>query len=245
MIKYLLMFFALSLSTFAKSEIKLTAASADGDKAELTFGVDANATYGLDDNLGEIMTIESPPPSPYYIFALANFYDSTYKFQVWTQKDYIPIPNGEQIQHTHNFKLWLDGGRKFVLNWELNGVNIDSAKIQDEMNGQFINIDLMKGNSFRWDNENVPSLNLKLIVWYNSSINSVEKIEEFQIYPNPANASIIIDKEFEEGKIVDITGKIVKVFKNKIVNTSDLKSGKYFVILNSKNLQNRSSFVIE
>lgn len=245
MYKIILILIVFSFSALAKSSIILNCVTDDGDKMpELTFGIDEKATFGLDYDLGETYTLPAPPPSPFYIFGLLNFYDSTLSDQVWGTKDLIPFPT-QPTKHIHNFKLWLDGGRKFTFNWQINGINVDSAKIQDEAGGQFINIDLMKSNSLYWENENVSTLNLKLVVWYNSKINSVSNVEEFSIYPNPANSIIKIDYDFQNGKIIDINGKIVKVFNDKFVNISNFNSGKYFIILQSKEKQYQSSFIVE
>lgn len=250
MYKYFLIILFLNLSLISKSSITLEFETDDGDKTPvLEFGLDKNATLGLDEDLGEILTLDAPPPSPYYIFSLLNFQDSTNpdetkRTRVWGTTDLIPYPN-ESVMHIHNFKLWLDGGRKFTIKWNIEGINIDSAKIQDEQGGQFINIDLMDGNSYYWENENVPSLNLRLVVWYNASINSVEKVSEFLVYPNPIKDELFIDLDFKDGRIFNSNGELVKDFKSKNVNLSGLNSGKYFLILNTYNGLYKSSFVIE
>lgn len=242
---FLLLVFIVSIS-LSKSSIKLQFVTDDNEKSpELEFGVDENATFGLDEELGEIFAFDAPPPSPYYIFSLLNFYDSTLNTQVWGEKDLIPVPEGN-FEYSHKFRIWMDGGRKFTMNWKIEGINIDSAKIQDEQGGQFINIDLMNAESYYWENENVPSLNLRLVVWYNSNINSVEvENKSFLVYPNPIRDELKIDRKFISGKIIDINGRVIKDFNNQIVNISDLNSGKYFIILHTFDGKLESSFVIE
>lgn len=223
----------LTLITIANSNtIKLSFITDDGDKgSDLTFGLHKDATFGLDEELGEIFTINAPPPSPYYISTLLNFYDSTLNSQIWGNLDLIPYPN-QNSKYTHSFRVWLDGGRKFTINWEINKDNIDSAKIQDENGGQFINIDLMSNDSYKWENELVPSLNLKLLVWYNTSKTSVKSTsEDIIIYPNPANNFINIDKEFSKGEIFNLEGVKVLDFYKKDVNISNLSAGTYFLKL--------------
>ena len=84
-----------------------------------------------------------------------------------------------------------------------------------------------------------------MVVWYNTKINSVSNFEEFSIYPNPANSIIKFDYDFNLGQIIDLNGEIVKVFSEKIVNISNFNSGKYFIILQSKEKQYQSSFIVE
>lgn len=247
---FLLLVFIVSIS-LSKSSITLEFETDDGDKTyPLVFGLNEKATFGLDEDLGETISFEAPSPSPYYIFSLLNFQDSTNpdekkRTRIWGTTDLIPYPT-MSVKHIHNFKIWLDGGRKFNMNWKIEGINIDSAKIQDEQGGQFINIDLMKAESYYWENENVPSLNLRLVVWYNSNINSVEvENKSFLVYPNPIKDELKIDKKFISGKIIDINGRVIKDFNNQIVNISDLNSGKYFIILHTFDGKLESSFVIE
>jgi len=247
MIKVLLLLVFIISISLSKSSIKLQFVTDDNETSpDLEFGVDENATFGLDEELGEIFAFDAPPPSPYYIFSLLNFYDSTLNTQVWGNKDFIPLPE-ENTEHNHKFRIWMDGGRKFTIKWNIEGINIDSAKIQDEQGGQFINIDLMDGDSYYWENENVPSLNLRLVVLYNSNINSVEtnNNERFLVYPNPVQDELKIDREFISAKIIDINGRVIKDFNNQIVNISDLNSGKYFIILHTFDGKLESSFVIE
>lgn len=228
----------LTLITIANSNtIKLSFITDDGDKgSDLTFGLHKDATFGLDEELGEIFTINAAPPSPYYLFNLLYFNDSTNtdinkRGTTWASKDYIPYPIENKL-HIHSFRVWLDGGRKFTINWEINKDNIDSAKIQDENGGQFINIDLMSNDSYKWENELVPSLNLKLLVWYNTSKTSVKSTsEDIIIYPNPANNFINIDKEFSKGEIFNLEGVKVLDFYKKDVNISNLSAGTYFLKL--------------
>lgn len=250
MYKFILIILFLNLSLISKSSITLEFETDDGDTTyPLIFGLNEKATFGLDEELGETISFEAPTPSPYYIFTLLNFQDSTNpdetkRTRIWGTTDLIPYPL-KSVKHIHNFKIWLDGGRKFTFKWNIEGINIDSAKIQDEQGGQFINIDLMDGNSYYWENENVPSLNLRLVVWYNASINSVEKVNEFLVYPNPVKDKLFIDLDFIDGRIFNSNGELVKDFKSKNVNLNELSSGKYFLILNTFNGLYKSSFVIE
>jgi hypothetical protein len=248
--KFIIILFILSLSANAQdSYIKLKFESEEGDKgSDLLFGIDENASYGVDEELGEYDIISAPPPAGYGIFTLLRFLDSTnYEppMAIWANKDLIPSPT-ENIEHIHNFRVWLDGGRKFTITWEIQGNNIDSAKIQDEIGGQFINVDLNNNESYFWDNENVSVLNLRLVVWYNNNIKSVKNIEKkINVYPNPAKDYIFIDYNFESGEIFDIYGRKIKDFYDKNVNTSGLSSGVYFLRIFSGDLVLNKKFVVE
>lgn len=233
MLKYILIILLCYSTSFAQgTQIKLSFETEDGDKgSDLIFGLHQDATFGWDEDLNEIFTINAPPPSPYYISTLLNYYDSNLTSQVWGNLDLIPYPT-EDIQHTHNFRVWLDGGRKFTIKWELSGINIDSAKIQDEAGGQFINIDLMKSESYFWDNDLVPSLNLKLLVWYNTNINSVKiKDDNINLYPNPTNNIVIIDSQFSRGEMYNLEGIKVLDFTQSKLNVSNYTTGTYFLKL--------------
>lgn len=248
--KLIIILFILSLSVNAQdSYIKLKFESEEGDKgADLTFGIHKDATYGLDEQLGEIMAIDTPGPTGYGIFTLLRILDST-NFEppmaLWSIKDLIPYPT-ENIEHIHNFRVWLDGGRKFTITWEIEGNRIDSAKIQDEMGGQFINVDLNNNESYFWDNTNVSVLNLRLVVWYNDGIKSVRNIEnEINIYPNPTSDFIFIDYNFESGELFDIYGRKIKDFYDKNVNTSYLSTGTYFIKLKSGDVVLNKKFIVK
>ena len=243
---FTLILFSASLVFSQSSLIKLNLKTDDGFIANLTFGVHQNATYSLDTNLGEV-DLPSTPKSPndYGIDALAVFIDSVYNIDRWSRLDLIPIPDS-QIMHKHDFRIWLEGGKKFTITWEIVGDNIDSAFIKDEVNGSFINIDLFNDDEYYWNNENVTTLNLDLIVWYNGSSNSVKLINNhFKIYPNPTRENIFIDKNFEKGEIYSINGKKIKDFSSKNVNISEFKTGTYFIRLyQGKNVQ-IGKFIIE
>lgn len=250
MIKPILLIIIFTISVFSQnSYIKLSFETDEGDKgSELTFGVHKDATFNLDNELGEFPTINAPPPAGYYIFTLLYFIDSVTYNQpeaMWGNLDLIPIPQ-DNYNHTHNFRVWLDGGRKFTITWDIVGDNIDSAKIQDINGGQFINIDLMNQESYYWNNENVSTLDLRLVVWYNNSISSVKKIEdEINIFPIPSNYFIYVDYDFERGELYDNNGKKLKDFYDKNVNTSELTSGVYFIRLYSNGLTLHKRFIVE
>lgn len=231
--------------------IKLSFETDEGDKAgDLIFGLDKNATLGLDEELGEIFTIDAPPPSGYYIMTLCNFLDSTNvdtlkRGTVWSTKDYIPYPIESNL-HIHKFRIWLDGGRKFTMKWVIDGDNIDSAKVQDENGAQFINVDLNKLDSYYWNNDLVPSLNLKLLVWYNAKTTSVlTKQEKINVYPNPANDFIYISSDFKRGEIFNLSGNKLIDFDQKEVNISNLTSGTYFLKLFTNDFVLTKKIIVE
>ena len=71
MIKVLLLLVFIISISLSKSSIKLQFVTDDNETSpDLEFGVDENATFGLDEELGEIFAFDAPPPSPYYIFSL-------------------------------------------------------------------------------------------------------------------------------------------------------------------------------
>lgn len=78
----------------------------------------------------------------------------------------------------------------------------------------------------------------------------IEKVENIEIYPNPAGKYIVLKCEYLSNvRIVDITGKIVLSFSDKIsgstnINLQNLRPGTYFVVIRGDNFQTSKKLVL-
>ena len=92
--------------------------------------------------------------------------------------------------------------------------------------------DISDGNNGKKD-----SWIIKLDVQNPNNTNQIETQNMFSIYPNPANAKIVLKtnvlQALEEVLITDMTGKIVKQFQTQKstteIDVSTLENGIYFV----------------
>lgn len=217
----------------------------DGDfSTQLYFGFDPEAT-GSQDKEWETELFPAEPPGGYGIHMMTTFFDSTQGENIFSYAD-ITNKRDDPFYYEHNFIVFLDGGRKFDLRWdeEIKGF-VDSAKVTLG-DSEFININLMNGTSYAFENENVPSWRLRIRIWYNPLINTVIKSDEFYTYPNPVSNILSFSSEIKEVTITNSLG--LHVFNSeesvKFVNMGEFSKGIYFInAITNEGLEISSKFV--
>ncbi len=91
--------------------------------------------------------------------------------------------------------------------------------------------------SFGSNSEFEGAVNPPQLVFEDGSSIQNSEISMLNLYPNPASNEINIDQNYDVLRIIDITGKIVKVVESGVssIRVSDLNSGLYFVKLEVNN----------
>lgn len=158
------------------------------------FGVHKDATYGVDEALGENYDLPWPPPDQITQAAFA-IEDTAKQETTWSYKDLRPIFNQKKFQHQYYFSTRRGFGKTLTIKWDKMPDNyIDSAFIIDNITGKLVVINMKDSTSATITNEYFRNFYIK--VYYNKddvSVNdSKRENQDYIINPNPAKDIINI-----------------------------------------------------
>lgn len=204
----------------------------------LRFGLNENATYGIDLELGEK---EYPNLGfPAGVFHGFFFLEIDGAFAA-VYRDYRPIADEDEFMVEHTIKTYKGLGETIFLSWENLPEFVDSAVIVDKAGFNMINmLDSTHGTIFdAWARDIV-----KMKIWYNKNLSSIKNIEHsiVTIFPNPSSNYVQVNSNllFSEYKIYDLLGNIQS--KGKIIDENQkiyvdmLNKGIYVLVLYNKKM---------
>lgn len=202
-------------------------------------------------------SLNSAPPT----LVFSSFYAPTYSYQKFgvdvlftkwrnNMRDTI-------LFITNSISPSLDSTNMLLVKWKENRIDLragyrdtvipDSASIiiQSDVVATFSNTTLLLLDNFQFSNWKV-------------SINQLRNQQEFTVFPNPANESVNIKFDLNEGdayniKIYDISGRMVKEVRNMSItynqneyqmSTVDIPSGLYFIELEGNQFLMHKKFMI-
>lgn len=192
--------------------------SSSGTSIALKFGIDPNATDGIDNHLNEF---ELPPLPPSNVFDI-RFIGSTIGIDLGngTLKDYRFGELPAQLTNIHEVFIQNENSDTLKIAWNFReGV---TAKLADFFGGTLINLEMA---GFGEDKiTNLQLSNLKLTVIYNvttrvlESNNAKSNLNSIVLYPNPFNNStnIYITSEKSNALKLKLFNSIGKECQNHI-----------------------------
>lgn len=231
-----------STSVYSNVETHLIVRTDNGESNnQLAIGIHQNATYWLDEHLGER---DMPPPPPSRLYPVFSFMNQDSSYVITSFKDFQPLLTYSGESRTFSLRIYRESGTQVSFEWNVMDNRIDSAYLIDEAsNGATIKLDMKKvsgGTGSLWLDR------YKIIVWYNYLSNSViDKFNdgEIEIFPNPVEDYTTIrcsgyDKKYF---LTDVYGKIITtgITSNieTVINMKDLSSGVYlFKIIENGNI---------
>lgn len=240
-IKYLLVLaflfvFSNNLSLYSADKVELYIMVEDDkdNKADvMIIGCHEDATYQLDEEIGEKSLPNLPPP--YELAAWLFFKDTVDNINIYTPKDYIPFPidKNKILKHRYTVKYSrADDGDDIIIKWAFDDKRIISAVITD---GGVNNADMLTQNSFTMEWHKFINT-VYVDVEYDLSSSSVNEyqLNNFLVYPNPINNLLNIDVNYLYDNLIIYNNnmKQVKEFQaNDSYDLSGISSGSYFVNL--------------
>ncbi|MDQ1266147.1 MAG: type sorting protein [Bacteroidota bacterium] len=205
----------LNVSETLAAEIKhkIILKNAEGVMLDQTwYGVDENASYDIDDSLGEWLIPALPPFGAFFgAFLLIDSTTGDITNNL-TYKDFRPIMQQEQFVMKYCLKVMRGFDNTLTLQWDALPEGIDSAKIMDVDDGFIFKEDMGKINSIDITNEYLNTF--FIYVWFNKnnvSVASEAGKKEINVYPNPFRNNIIIESESNNKyyNLISITGEKV------------------------------------
>lgn len=218
--------------SFAQDEISIKFRF-ETDKGEnqynMSVGAHQDATFGLDNDLGEK---ELPPPPPGNLYSVINWIDSVDynpEERISTKNNYYPIPeNQNKYYYRYYFKHYKDNYDSLYIRWGKISEYIDSAFIIDPAEILFRH-KLEHNGEYKIENTFID--NYFVDIYFSKEPTSVNENNDIsiQIYPNPAINTLFINKRIAKAIIYDLSGKeIINTYDN-IINVENLDSGIYFI----------------
>ncbi len=242
-IVFLFLIFVAQNAYSAKNiETKLIVKTDNGEVVDkLAFGTNENATYWLDEDLGEQ---DLPPPPPSRLFPVFMFmnYDSAYP--ITSFKDFQPPITYAGESRTFSLRIFREAGSQVSFQWEEMDNRIDSAFLIDETSlGATIKLNMKKTTS------GVGNLYLDkylILAWYHYSPSSIDDFlynkDNLEVFPNPVYDKLEVRSNFDnyEYRLSDSYGRIIynniSIGKEVALDLKNFANGVYFLyIKNGKN----------
>jgi|GEM_PF-2951593 len=239
-IKSLLLVSTIIISLFTplysadKVDLYITVEDDKDNKADIMIlGCHEDATYHLDEEIGEKSIPNLPPP--YELAAWLVFKDSVDNSNIYTRTEYIPFPVDKKqiLKHRYTVKYnRADDGDDIFIKWSFDDKRIISAVITD---GGVNSADMKSENSFIMEWQKFINT-VYIDVEYDLSSSSVSKnqINNVFVYPNPTNDILNIDVNYLYDNLIiyDNKMKLIKKFiANDTYDISEFSKGTYFVYL--------------
>ncbi|MES2764878.1 MAG: T9SS type A sorting domain-containing protein [Bacteroidota bacterium] len=214
----------------------------------LEFGIKKGATDGYDKALGEKDIYPGYPPSG--LGGRFAFYDTIMDLNIYSYRDFRGFESTTQFTKTYDLGIAPgpvrqgdkdDSYKDFYIRWQPLSQYIDSARIQDLVTGNIINISLKDSTEALYTNENIE--NLRITVHFNMSPEP-ESVEDFKtnnqdavlsIYPNPAQDKLFIHSDnITKYSIISVTGQTVlsgEALPLKPIDLNNLPAGVYAIVI--------------
>lgn len=202
----------------------------NGDNREnnnLQFGLNTNATVGIDASLGEI---EYPPCLA--IFNCSSFIEISDIDEIYQYVDFKPFPATKEDSVVFNFRVF-DIVNQMVFSWDKFPEKVTMAKFRSKyFSYDYDDIDMLKQSSITMTNP--LNTEFKIVIKYELNSDVEENLEQqTTIYPNPISQSFYIKgiDNIMNVKIIDLMGNEVLNIKNSdnYINIENLSSGYYYL----------------
>ncbi|HPO63170.1 MAG TPA: T9SS type A sorting domain-containing protein [Candidatus Kapabacteria bacterium] len=204
----------------------------------LKYGIDDNATEGVDLELGEDYDLPGHPPGE-DLHAYFYIYDST---NTETTKSYIdmrPLKDSAHFYVRYFFDVKQIQFQIRTFEWGELGDIVDSAYFKDAITGGLVIVDMKANTSCVVDNEYINRFNLH--IWFkNPHYVSVDENKETQkqiVYPNPFYDFITVNNNSNYNNIMvynelgeELISNSLSIGENKLY-FGNLPKGLYFVKL--------------
>lgn len=227
----------------------------------LAFGIKKGATDGLDKPLGEKEIPPFFPPSGldgrlvfedtitdrrFHSYTDVRGFENSRRF---TKKYFLKLQPGSQRRDPDP----QDDYKDFYMRWQELPPQIDSARIQDDITGNLINISLTDSNEALFTNEFIEDL--IITVHFNlDRVSSVEESEavlkekDIDLYPNPAVDDIFIAGSASgySYRIITMMGETVTAgsgTETTRIDISGLADGVYAIVINADDTTSIRRFV--
>ena len=144
--------------------IKMTLSGKPGQTiiVPLEFGIKKGATEGYDKKLGEKDIFPGYPPSG--LGGRFAFYDTTLDLNIYSYRDFRGFKNATRFTKTYELGIAPgpvrqgdkdDNYKDFYIRWQPLSQYVDSARIQDLVTGNIVNISLIDSTEALYTNENI------------------------------------------------------------------------------------------
>lgn len=227
----------------------------------LTFGLDPNATDGIDTALGENELPPFPPPGGFearFYLPKDNFLGTS---SSWTDIRQAAFPFTGQKEYRIRYQP--SSGTSIIISWNFPS-NV-TGKLQDVVLGTLIDVNMTGQNSFEVLNPTGFD-RLKMIINFNNVVSGVagevfnpNEFKLYQNYPNPFNPSTKIQftlpqEDFVSLKVYNQIGETVEVLANEVkqsgtyeynFNPKNLSSGIYFYQLSTNKFSETRKMILQ
>jgi hypothetical protein len=253
----------ISLSIYAQSQPQISSFITVNDGREesriLFFGVDPQATDGIDANLGEALLPPFPPLGVFeaQMFLPANNFNGTEA----SYADYRAGTSPFSGEKEHRIRYQRGEGDSIVIYWAL--PQQISGRLQDIITGTLVDVSISGNGSFLVPNPDAIQ-SLKLLITYNNATDvevensTPEYYNLSQNYPNPFNPSTKIQYSISSNQIVklkiyDVLGKEITTLVNKEQSAgtyevnfdgNNLTSGIYFYTITAGDYTDTKSMIL-
>lgn len=253
----------ISITLYAQSQPQIssfiTVTDGRDESRILSFGVDPQATDGIDATLGEALLPPFPPLSVFeaQMFLPANNFNGTEA----SYSDYRTGSSPFSGDKEHRIRYQRGAGDSIIINWAL--PQQISGRLQDVITGTLVDVSISGNGSFLVPNPDAIQ-SLKLTITYNNTTDveventSADHYNLSQNYPNPFNPSTKIKYSIANNlnvqlKIFDVLGKEITtlVSSEQTAGTyevnfdgKELTSGIYFYTIKAGNYTETKSMIL-
>jgi hypothetical protein len=227
----------------------------------LTFGLDPNATDGIDTSLGENELPPFPPPGGFearFYLPQDNFLGTS---SSWTDIRQATFPFTGQKEYRVRYQP--GGGSTIIISWNF-PQNV-TGRLQDIVLGTLIDVNMTGQSSFEVLNPTGFD-RLKMLINYNNVVSGIadefynpNEFILYQNFPNPFNPSTKIQfslptEDFVSLKVYDQLGEVIEVLTNELkqsgnyeydFNPKNLSSGIYFYQLTTNNFTATRKMILQ
>ena len=248
---FTILFSANSYAQFANMATRLYIDTQRGYSLDkLVFGIHKDATNSLDTELNEF---ELPPfPPPEGIHAGFIVYDTNQNENVMTYIDKRPYPRDEQDTVVFVLQTFKGSGDLITFRWNPIGPEILSAFIYDRVtDGKVVAINMKDSTSAFISNEFIERFNIKVVYNQGTNVKETDNNSELIVSPTFFSESIKISNadNYYFYMLIDMAGRTMQTGKivdgEADINTSDIASGAYILIVRGQSQFVSSKMIIK